>query len=76
MSWFKVQGNPLLSREGLRTSKGHNKVCNLLEECEEVIKKTKDVQNETLKHTKENSVDKGEESEEEDKNSQSQIPKR
>ena len=30
----------------------------------------------TLKHTKENSVDKGEKSEEKDKNSRSQIPKR
>ena len=50
----------MLSREGLRTSIIHNKVCNLLEECEEVIKKTKDVQDETLKHTKENSDDKGE----------------
>ena len=49
-----------MSREGLRTSEGHNKVCKLLEECEEVIEKIKDFKRKTLKPTKENSDDKGE----------------
>ena len=49
-----------MSREGLRSSKGHNKVCKLLEECEEVTEKTKDFRREHLKPTEENSDDKGE----------------
>ena len=49
-----------MSREGLRSSKGHNKVCKLLEECEEVTKKTKEFKRKTLKPTEENSDDKGE----------------
>ena len=74
--WFKVQGNPLWSREGPPTSIIHIKVCKLLKECEEVIEENKRCSKETLKHTKENSVDKGDKSEEKDKNSKSQIPKR
>ena len=55
-----VQGIPLLSREGLRTSKDITKVCKLQEECEEVTKKTKDFKEKTLKPTEEIPNDKGE----------------